>query len=76
MLAAWIGGSVLASLPSFQDEWITIDNYAEKGSKVIHLMCMWHLEDRREIIVLYQFWNFLRISDLENDFNRILIEYS
>ncbi len=37
--SAWIGGSILASLPEFQDQWLTAAEYAEFGSS-IHKKCM------------------------------------
>jgi len=45
--AAWIGGSILASLPTFQDMWVKKDEYEEYGSqhpgqkknKIIHRNC-------------------------------------
>ena len=40
LLATWIGGSVLSSIGSFRDQWITIDQYADCGSKIVHKMCL------------------------------------
>jgi len=37
--AAWIGGSVLASLPSFQQMWITREEYEEAGPAIVHRKC-------------------------------------
>ncbi len=37
--SAWIGGSILASLPEFQDEWILTEEYAEFGPSIIHKKC-------------------------------------
>eukprot|EP01065_Artemidia_motanka_P036017 TRINITY_DN4391_c0_g1_i1.p1 TRINITY_DN4391_c0_g1~~TRINITY_DN4391_c0_g1_i1.p1 ORF type:complete len:424 (+),score=152.07 TRINITY_DN4391_c0_g1_i1:160-1431(+) len=44
--AAWIGGSILASLPTFQDMWIKKEDYEEYGShnpgqkrKIVHRNC-------------------------------------
>ena len=42
LLAAWIGGSVISSISSFCDQWITIDTYAEVGSKIVHKVCFWY----------------------------------
>lgn len=39
LLATWVGGSVLSSIASFRDQWITIDQYAETGSKIVHKVC-------------------------------------
>ena len=33
--AAWIGGSVLASLPTFKKEWITKEQYDEAGPSIV-----------------------------------------
>ncbi len=37
---AWIGGSILTSLKSFQQRWLTRKRYQEEGPNVIHL-AMW-----------------------------------
>jgi actin-related protein len=34
--SAWIGGSILASLSAFQQEWVSKQEYDEKGPSVIH----------------------------------------
>jgi actin-related protein len=34
--SVWIGGSILASLSSFQTKWITKDEFKEHGSAIIH----------------------------------------
>ena len=34
--SVWIGGSILASLPTFKDMWITKEQYGEQGPSVIH----------------------------------------
>ena len=34
--SVWIGGSILASLPSFQKMWITREQYDEYGASVIN----------------------------------------
>jgi len=39
ILSTWIGGSVLSSIPVFRDQWITMDTYAEHGSKIVHRLC-------------------------------------
>ena len=39
ILSTWIGGSVLASLSSYRDQWITLEQYAEHGSSIVHKMC-------------------------------------
>jgi actin len=38
-LSAWVGGSVLASLDSFRDMWVTRADYAEHGAHVVHAKC-------------------------------------
>ena len=37
--SSWIGGSVLASLSTFQDMWVTREEYEETGAAVIHRKC-------------------------------------
>jgi len=37
--AVWIGGSILASLPTFDPMWVTLDDYKEQGASVIHRRC-------------------------------------
>ncbi|VDM59985.1 unnamed protein product [Angiostrongylus costaricensis] len=37
--SVWIGGSLLASLPSFQTMWITKAEYDECGASVVHRKC-------------------------------------
>ena len=36
---AWIGGSILASLSTFQEKWISIEEYHESGPAIIHRKC-------------------------------------
>eukprot|EP01012_Entosiphon_sulcatum_P046589 TRINITY_DN6269_c0_g1_i1.p1 TRINITY_DN6269_c0_g1~~TRINITY_DN6269_c0_g1_i1.p1 ORF type:complete len:396 (-),score=74.84 TRINITY_DN6269_c0_g1_i1:6-1193(-) len=42
--AAWIGGSILASLPTFQDFWVTVEEFNEQGDisrhSAIHRNCL------------------------------------
>lgn len=35
----WIGGSILSSLSTFQNNWITKEEYEERGSSIVHLKC-------------------------------------
>ena len=35
----WIGGSILASLPTFQQMWISKQEYDELGPSIIHIKC-------------------------------------
>jgi len=37
--AAWIGGSILASLSTFQQMWITKEEYDESGPSIVHRKC-------------------------------------
>merc|ERR1719334_111708 len=37
--SVWIGGSILSSLSTFQEMWITRDNYDESGPGIVHRMC-------------------------------------
>ena len=36
----WIGGSVMASLSTFEDMWITKDEYDDHGPTVVHRKCV------------------------------------
>ncbi|KAH7296197.1 hypothetical protein KP509_26G012800 [Ceratopteris richardii] len=38
--SAWIGGSILASLSTFQKMWITKSEYDESGSSIVHKKCV------------------------------------
>lgn len=37
--SVWIGGSILGSLNTFQDSWITKNEYYECGSSIVHRKC-------------------------------------
>ncbi|XP_069502832.1 actin-5-like [Ambystoma mexicanum] len=37
--SGWIGASILSSLPSFQNMWVTVSDYKEFGPAVIHRKC-------------------------------------
>jgi actin len=37
--SVWIGGSILSSLSTFQQMWITKDEYDESGPQIIHRKC-------------------------------------
>jgi len=37
--SVWIGGSILASLSTFQTMWITKDEYEESGPGIVHRKC-------------------------------------
>eukprot|EP00483_Globobulimina_turgida_P002122 UN02124 len=37
--SVWIGGSILASLTSFQEMWIFKDEYDESGADIVHRKC-------------------------------------
>merc|ERR1712102_163531 len=37
--SVWIGGSILSSLSTFQEMWISKDHYDESGPKIVHRMC-------------------------------------
>ena len=37
--SVWIGGSILTGLNTFEDMWITKDEYDECGSKIVHRKC-------------------------------------
>jgi actin, other eukaryote len=38
--SVWIGGSILASLNTFQTNWITKDEYYESGPSIVHRKCL------------------------------------
>jgi len=37
--SVWIGGSILSSLSTFQEMWITEDEYDESGPGIVHRKC-------------------------------------
>ena len=37
--SVWIGGSILSSMSSFQEMWISKDEYGELGPRVVHRKC-------------------------------------
>ena len=37
--AAWIGGSILSSLSTFESMWITKTQYEENGACIVHKKC-------------------------------------
>lgn len=37
--SVWIGGSILAYLPTFQQMWITQQEYNESGASIVHRKC-------------------------------------
>ena len=37
--SVWIGGSILSSLSSFQEMWVTKAEYDESGSSIVHRKC-------------------------------------
>jgi len=37
--SVWIGGSILASLTSFQEMWIFREEYDESGAEIVHRKC-------------------------------------
>ena len=37
--SVWIGGTILSSLSSFQDNWITKSEYQETGPSIVHQKC-------------------------------------
>jgi len=37
--SVWIGGSILSSLSTFQEMWITAEQYDEAGPAIVHRMC-------------------------------------
>lgn len=37
--SVWIGGSILSSLSSFHQQWITREEYNEIGARIVHRKC-------------------------------------
>jgi actin-related protein len=37
--SVWLGGSILASLSTFQTMWISKSDYDESGPNIIHRKC-------------------------------------
>jgi len=37
--SVWIGGSILASLSTFQQMWISREEYEESGPSIVHRKC-------------------------------------
>merc|ERR1719150_2916759 len=37
--SVWIGGSILSSLSTFQEMWISKNHYDESGPQIVHRMC-------------------------------------
>jgi actin-related protein len=37
--SVWIGGSILASLSTFQQMWISRQEYEESGPSIVHRKC-------------------------------------
>jgi len=37
--SVWIGGSILSSLSTFQQMWITKQEYDEAGAPIVHRKC-------------------------------------
>ena len=38
--SVWIGGSILTSLNTFQENWVTKDEYDESGPSIVHRKCL------------------------------------
>ncbi|XP_062148660.1 actin-100-like [Alnus glutinosa] len=38
--SVWIGGTILASLSTFQQMWITKEDYMESGPSIVHMKCI------------------------------------
>jgi len=38
--SVWIGGSILASLSTFQNQWVTKAEYDENGPGIVHIKCL------------------------------------
>ena len=42
--SSWIGGSILASLSTFKQMWISKQEYDESGPRIVNLKCLWKLK--------------------------------
>ena len=38
--SVWIGGSILSSLSTFQQMWISKEEYEEYGPQIVHRKCL------------------------------------
>jgi actin-related protein len=38
-VSVWLGGSILASLPTFEQMWVSTEEYDESGPSIIHRKC-------------------------------------
>ncbi len=38
--SVWIGGSILSSLSTFEEMWVSKDEYNESGPSIVHRKCM------------------------------------
>ena len=38
--SVWIGGSILGSLATFQEMWISKEDYDETGPSIVHRKCL------------------------------------
>ena len=39
-ISTWIGGSILASMSTFQQMWISKEEYDESGPSIVHQKCL------------------------------------
>ena len=37
--SVWMGGSILSSLSTFQEMWVSKDDYDESGPSIVHRKC-------------------------------------
>lgn len=58
----WIGGSILSSLSTFQNSWITKQEYEETGKSIVHIKCFWFDHMRRIFWLSYSLINKLKIT--------------
>ena len=38
-IASWVGGSILASLSTFENQYITIEEYGDSGPSIVRRKC-------------------------------------
>ena len=41
--SVWIGGSIMSSLSTFQQMWISKGGYGESSPTIVHRKCFWEL---------------------------------
>jgi len=58
--SVWIGGSILASLSTFQQMWISKQEYDESGPSIVHKKCICRTRTSS-----YEYWWILRVVNID-----------